>query len=179
MMMNKKLKMVLVGIAGLLVLFTCIGLLIPSTVKISRGVIVQADSVVVMQAVANVKTWPLWMDWLHSDKGTLVTFKEGEKSRGVKWVVLSKGQSGEVIIKKVQGGELHILHAFPGLNEAYGMIKVRSAGPGQSEVLWMIEYPLRWYPWERFEGIFMDSMIGSALDKALNNLSKYLERRGA
>jgi uncharacterized membrane protein len=165
--------------SGLLLLFTCIGLLIPSSVKISRGAIVQADSVTVMQTAANIRTWPLWMEWLHSNKGTLVSFKEDKKSRGVKWTSLSKDHAGEITIEKIQGGELHLRHAFSGLNEANGMIRVRSAGSGQSEVLWMIDYPLRWYPWERFEGIFMDSMMGAALEKALNDLSKYLERSGA
>jgi uncharacterized membrane protein len=174
--MNKKLKMFLVGVSGLLLLFTCIGLLIPSSVKISRGAIVQADSITVMKAVANVRTWPLWMNWLHSDKGTLVTFKEDNKNPGVKWASLSKGQSGEIIIEKIEEGELHLHHSFPGLNEANGMIRVRSVGPGQSEVLWMLEYPLRWYPWERFEGIFMDSMVGAALDQALQGLKKYVEQ---
>lgn len=171
--------MFLVGLAGLLLLFTFIGLLIPSSVKISRGLIVQADSITVCQTVCNLRTWPMWMEWLHSEKGTLVTFKEEGNYRGVKWASLSKGQSGEIIIKKNEGGEVYLIHAFPGLNKAEGMIRIRNAGPGQSEVLWMMEYPLRWYPWERFEGIFMDSMIGSALDKALSDLNKYLERSGA
>jgi hypothetical protein len=38
----------------------------------------------------------------------------------------------------------------------------------------MVEYPLKWYPWERFEGIFMDAMIGQSLEQSLKLLEEKL-----
>ena len=58
--------MLLIGFGGLLCLFTLIGLLMPSSVKISRGVIVNADSATVLQEVSGLEAWPKWVTWLHS-----------------------------------------------------------------------------------------------------------------
>ena len=173
--MKRKIKMLLVGFVGLLCLFTLIGLLIPSSVKISRGVIVNADSATVLQQISVLEEWPKWVTWFRSDKGMLVRIQDESDQKVVRWQSLSKEEGGEISLLSNANGELKLLHAFKGMNKANGMLRVRNAGAGQAEVLWMIEYPLRWYPWERFEGIFMDSMIGAALDQALQGLKKYVE----
>ena len=171
----RKIKMLLVGFAGLFCLLTLIGILMPSSVKISRGVIINADSTSVLHMVSEIQTWPKWMNWLRSDQGTLVRFYDEGNKKAVKWQSISKKEGGEISLLDNANGEIKLRHAFSGLNEAGGMIRIRNAGPGQTEALWMIEYPLRWYPWERFEGIFMDSMIGAALDQALQGLKMYVE----
>jgi len=40
-----------------------------------------------------------------------------------------------------------------------------------------MEYKLKWYPWERFYGIFMDHIIGPAFDKGLEELKTYTEEK--
>ena len=177
--MKQKIKLLLVGIGGLFLLFTVIGLIIPSSVKISRGVIIGADSVEVMQAVMNVKTWPEWMSWMQSESGALIQFTEQNSQTAVEWRSVENKEKGRISLTDVNSDLIEMLHEFPGMNAAKGGIRIRSAGQHQTEVLWMMEYPLRWYPWERFEGIFMDSMIGAALEKALNELSEYMQGRGA
>ena len=44
----------------------------------------------------------------------------------------------------------------------------------QTEIMWMLEYPLKWYPWERFEGIFIDAIIGRSLEESLQMLTAKL-----
>jgi uncharacterized membrane protein len=178
MNMKQKIKLLLVGIGGLFLLFTVIGLIIPSSVKISRGIIIEADSVEVMQAVMNVKTWPEWMSWMQSESGVLIQFTEQNSQPAVEWRSVENKAKGRISLTAVNSDLIEMLHEFPGMNAAKGGIRIRSAGQHQTEVLWMMEYPLRWYPWERFEGIFLDSMIGSALEKALNELSEYMQGRG-
>ncbi len=178
MNMKQKIKLLLVGIGGLFLLFTIIGLIIPSSVKISRGVIIEADSIQVMQTVMNVKTWPEWMSWMQSKNGALIQFTVQNGQPAVEWRSVENKDKGMISMTGTNNDLIEMLHEFPGMNAAKGGIRIRSAGQHQTEVLWMMEYPLRWYPWERFEGIFLDSMIGAALEKALNDLNEYMKRGG-
>jgi hypothetical protein len=177
--MMQKIKMIGVGMAGLFILLTIIGLIIPSSVKISRGVIIDADSVQVVQVIKDVKTWPKWMIWMQSERGSLIQFSNLNNQSAVEWRSVDVKEKGRIILTGANTDLIEMIHEFPGMNAAKGGIRIRSVGQHQTEVLWMLEYPLRWYPWERFEGIFMDSMIGGALEKALNDLSEYMQGRGA
>ena len=171
----QKIKLLLIGFLGLMILFTVIGLVTPSTVKISRGVIVDADSAKVIAMISDVHTWPEWMVWLSSEQGSLVKFKTDGKGSSVKWHTLEQKSSGEILLLNFNEDIIHLQHQFPGMNSADGGIRVRSVNPSQTEILWMIEYPLKWYPWERFEGIFMDAMIGQSLEQSLKLLEEKLK----
>jgi hypothetical protein len=63
------------------------------------------------------------------------------------------------------------------MNTAEGTLQVRKGSDGSTEVIWLLEYPLRWYPWERFEGIFMDAMLGALLEQSLNRLKSVAENK--
>jgi hypothetical protein len=172
--MQKKIKLILVGIAGLIFLFTMIGLLIPSSVKISRGIIVNRDSITVATLVGDVKSWPEWMIWLRSGEGSFVKFSNEGAVPSVKWYSIDQKGSGEIALLG-KGDELFRLrHHFPGLNIADGGIRLRSVSATQTEILWMLEYPLEWYPWERFEGIFLDAIIGQSLETSLQLIKEKL-----
>ncbi|MFN9108975.1 MAG: hypothetical protein ACK5XN_02690 [Bacteroidota bacterium] len=172
--MRKKIKLILVGIAGLIFLFTIIGLLIPSSVKISRGIIVNRDSATVAKLVGDVKSWPEWMIWLRSGEGSFVKFSNEGTVSAVKWYTFNPKGSGEIELLG-KGDELFRLrHHFPGLNVAEGGIRLRSVSTTQTEILWMLEYPLKWYPWERFEGIFLDGILGQSLEASLQLIKEKL-----
>lgn len=169
-------KMALVGIAGLIVLLTIMGLIIPSSVKISRGVVIEADSARVVSYLADVSKWKQWMPWLQSDSGMLIRQSPGTTGQGafVRWQSLNGRQQGTLTLTEIKEGEFGLLHEFKDMNPARGGFRIRSI-PGaanQTEVQWFLEYRLKWYPWERFSGIFMDHMIGPVLEQALQQLSK-------
>ena len=65
------------------------------------------------------------------------------------------------------------------MNKADGGFRIRSTGAkGEvTEVLWYMEYKLKWYPWERFYGIFVDHIIGPAFEKGLEQLKNFAEQQ--
>jgi uncharacterized membrane protein len=170
--MMQKIKLIVIGVVGLLVLFTIIGLLIPSSVKISRGVMIDADSATVAQIVQDVHSWPEWMTWLRAQEGSLVSFAEEEGMSSVQWRSLNKKTKGSITIIGIKGDLIQLRHAFPGMNISQGALRIRKVSAQQTEVLWMMDYPLKWYPWERFEGIFMDAMLGRVIEEALDTLKR-------
>jgi uncharacterized membrane protein len=174
--MKQKIKLFLIGIAGLFTLFTIIGLVMPSSVKISRGVIVAADSAAVTQTIMDVKTWQSWMTWLESTEGSLVRFEQSDGKPVIRWNHLGGKQSGEIIMYGIEGDLIRMQYAFPGMNTADGGIRIKKINERETEILWMVEYPLRWFPWERFEGIFLDALIGQQLEDSLKRLQDFMEQ---
>ena len=43
------------------------------------------------------------------------------------------------------------------------------------QVQWTAVIKLKWYPWEKFAGIFIEKMTGSGYELTLESLKKYLE----
>lgn len=162
-------KLGLVGLVGMAVLFTIMGLLIPSSVKIARGVLVQTDSATVMQYINNTHSWQEWMPWVKTDSGVIVQVSPQENGTGafMRWVTLD-AKKGRLEITGYAPGEVQVLHQFEGMNDAKGGFRIRSMqGSNQTELQWFLEYPLRWYPWERFYGIFLDHLFGPILQQGL------------
>lgn len=169
-------KMALVGITGLIVLLTIMGLIIPSSIKISRGVVIEADSARVVSYLNDVSRWKQWMPWLQSDSGLFIRVSPVTTGQGanIQWKSVDARQQGTLTITTIKEGEYGILHEFKDMNPALGGFRIRRI-PGaanQTEVQWFLEYRLKWYPWERFSGIFMDHMIGPVFEQALQQLSK-------
>jgi ribosome-associated toxin RatA of RatAB toxin-antitoxin module len=173
-------KMFLFVITGLAIMLTMIGLVIPSSVKISRGIIVDADSVKVYQQLSDVKEWGQWMPWVTADEGALVQTSPVTNAPGAffKWKGLNKNNSGTITLLSLSPNLVTAKYELKEMNDSEGGFRIRTLpnNLSQCEVQWFMEYKLKWYPWERFYGIFLDHIIGPAFDKGLQELKNYLEK---
>jgi hypothetical protein len=167
-------KMMLTGLLGLAILATVIGLLMPSSVKISRGVILETDSAQVEQLLLDADRWNEWMPWVYQSEGLLVQKKGVNRESGFEfnWQALDGKNTGRITYIGRTPGILSFKYEFKDMNKAEGGFRIRKIAEGRTELQWFLEYPLRWYPWERFYGIFVDSMIGSVLETGLQNFLK-------
>lgn len=173
-------KMFLFVLLGLFAVITIIGLFIPSSVKISRGIIVTTDSSKVYKELSDVKNWNKWLPWITADSGAVfqlsaVTDQPGSYFR---WKGMKLNSAGTITIQSIKPNEILLLHELKDMNNAEGGFRIRSTGANNNvtEVLWYMEYKLKWYPWERFFGIFTDRIIGSAFDKGLEQFKNYIEQ---
>lgn len=171
--------MFLFVLLGMFAVITIIGLFIPSSVKISRGIIVTADSSKVYRELSDVKNWNKWLPWITADSGAVfqlspVTDQPGSYFR---WKGVKFKSEGTMTIQSIKQNEILVLHELKDMNKAEGGFRIRSTGANNNvtEVLWYMEYKLKWYPWERFYGIFTDQIIGSAFDKGLEQFKNYIE----
>ncbi|HLP35915.1 SRPBCC family protein [Lacibacter sp.] len=172
-------KMFLFVLLGLFAVITIIGLFIPSSVKISRGIIVTADSSKVFKELSDVKNWNKWLPWITADSGAVVQLSAVTDQPGsyFRWKGVKVNSAGTMTIQSIKQNEILVLHELKDMNKAEGGFRIRSTGANNNvtEVLWYMEYKLKWYPWERFFGIFTDQIIGSAFDKGLEQFKNYIE----
>jgi Polyketide cyclase / dehydrase and lipid transport len=173
-------KMFLFVLTGLMIVLTLIGLVIPSSVKISRGIIINVDSVKVHRQLSDVKDWGQWMPWVTADEGALVQTSQVTNAPGsfFKWKGLNLKNNGTITLLTIKPEIITTNYELQGMNTCEGGFRIRSLpnNLSQSEVQWFMEYKLKWYPWERFYGIFMDHIIGPSFDKGLEELKNYLEK---
>jgi Polyketide cyclase / dehydrase and lipid transport len=173
-------KMFLFVLTGLAAVLTLIGLIIPSSVKLSRGTIVNADSIIVYQQLSDVKDWGKWMPWVTVDEGALVQTSPVTNEPGAffKWKGLNLKNNGTITLLSLSPNLITTKYELQGMNDSEGGFRIRSLpnNLSQCEVQWFMEYKLKWYPWERFYGIFIDHIIGPSLDKGLEELKNHLEK---
>jgi hypothetical protein len=166
-------KLLLSGFLGLLIITTIIGLFMPASVKVTRGVILKADSAKVDLFLSDLLGWDTWMPWKSNAQGLKTTARVVAAKQGsyVEWRLNDGNSIARIHYLGRQPGIIQLHHVFKEMNPSDGGFRLRSLDDGTTEVQWFLEYPLKWYPWERFYGIFMDAMIGSVLEKGLQNMS--------
>lgn len=174
-------KMFLFVIIGLFAVITLIGLVIPSRAKISRGIIIEADSTTVYNALSDVQTWNDWLPWITADSGAIVQVSPVTNAEGsyFKWKGLQHKNAGIITIKEIKPQLIKLFYEIEEMNNAEGGFRVYASDSTnkQTEVLWFMEYKLKWYPWERFYGIFIDGVIGASFEQGLSNLKMKLEQK--
>ncbi len=173
-------KMFVFSLAGLFLVVSIIGLLIPGSVKISRAVQIDAAPDSVLMALKDVQHWNEWLPWIVADSGAIVQFSAVTNEPGafVRWQGMDEKNAGTITITAIDTQTIYVLHQLKGMNDAKGVFRVVSStqSSSQTEVQWLMDYQLKWYPWERFLGIFMDHMLGPVLDQGLQNFKNSVEK---
>lgn len=173
------LKMFLVGFGGLFLLLFVFGMLIPSKVKISRGVIVAQPIEVVYDALNDVKTWSHWMPWVKYDSTAVITYSQNSMGPGAyfSWQSHHPQNEGRLQIISSTPSEIQILYTLKNEKPAKGGFRIEKNEKEADgvQVIWFMEYRLAWYPWERFYGIFADKVWGGLFESGLNEFKNYLE----
>ena len=136
-------KMFLFVLVGLFAVITIIGLFIPSSVKISRGVIINADSSLVYNNLKDVKNWSAWMPWVTTDSGALVQLSQVTDQPGsfFRWKGVKINRSGTIKVKEHEQDKLKLLYELQDMNKEEGGFSIRKKGTGNKvkEVIWFME----------------------------------------
>lgn len=169
-----KIKGAVIAIIGLAALILIISLLMPSTVVINRTVNVYGDP---KPVVNEVKSLPGWRNWYLPLVGEAVL--EGKDTNGkdyLKWE-----RNGKVyILEEVELYDAGIRVALRAPHEKVVFIDVIMEKVGsQHQLLWRAVHKIKWYPWEKFAGLFINDLAGEGYQNALENLIKYTERKSS
>ena len=169
----RSLKLVLISFFILFGVVTAIGLLFPSTVKVSRAANISAPYDSVYKYLNDVKYWKLWMDG--ADTSTIFFLSSKTEGAGT---VVKIGTGGEVTLIKStadsiysdwKSGEGNIQHSVFTL--------LKDANNNVTTAQWSFEQQLNWYPWERFGSMANDKILGPIMEQSLDKLKKVLEKK--
>ncbi len=168
----KFLKQLLIGFIGLSLVIVVISSFLPSTVRISRGIFIHGSPAEVAAVVNDLSTWKDWNPILQDSSVKFSRTGAGElqwqNGNGIMNTMTVTQKNGDTIFvnfklasgKNFQSG--FAFHAFQ--NDSLN-----------TQADWWIIEKLKWYPWQKFYGIFADRLKGPSLDSGLARLKEYVE----
>ena len=161
----KIVKLVIISAVILFLLITALSLLLPSHVRISRAIDINAQKENIMPFVANLQEWKKW------NRFVLVA----DSMHELQQISSSSIQAGDLQIKmgqqQVNGVETIWLQ---NKNESHANI-VCLPGAGYTTVQWYFDFHLDWYPWQKFQSIIYDKQLGPQMEASLENLKRLAE----
>jgi hypothetical protein len=150
----KLIKLAVISALFLSVLVTAISLLFPSTVIVSRAIEVKSTSEKIAFYTADLNQW--MSDWkqnevrLQNDTafiGTQIIHFESKTDSSVNYQWVATGQAPYFV--KIEWFPLE---------------------KGNYVIHWTFEQHVRWYPWEKFQTLLNEKLLGSKMEMELQNL---------
>ncbi len=176
--MNMRLfKGFFIVLAGLFVFITILSLFIPSRLTVTRAVVINAKADVVFPEINNLQNWKHWQPVFMADSANIKfnTDVTGLSS-SCEWD--SKGSKNKMLITGRQGNTIAASLLREGENDVLNTISILPlADSNQVQAEWNVLIKLKWYPWEKFYGIFIENITGEGYEAALNSLKTYVENR--
>lgn len=162
-------------LVGLFVFITILSLFIPSKLMVTRAVVINANAGKVFNEISNLQNWKHWHPVFINDSANIKfdTVANGI-SNSCEWE--SKGKKNKMLITDKQDNALKATLLREGENDVLNTINVLPlADSNQVQAEWNVLIKLKWYPWEKFYGIFIENISGQGYEDALNSLKQHVE----
>jgi hypothetical protein len=162
-------------LAGLFIFITILSLFIPSRLMVSRAVVINTNTAKAFSEISNLQNWKHWQPVFMNDSAK-INFKTDDNgiSNYCEWE--SKGKKNAVEITKKNNNSIAAVLKRSGENDVQNTISILPlADSNQVQAEWNVLIKLKWYPWEKFYGIFIEKISGQGYEDALNSLKNYVE----
>ncbi len=159
-------KLIVISVLVLFCLVTTLGLLFPSVVIVSRAVDINAPKDSIFLLVKDINGWRKWMEGLNY---TTVTMSSPTKAiLGKTEVAITAATPANITsdwVSKNGSKQTSAINIFGDSTQPKAVVQ------------WQFVQQLKWYPWERFASMMNDKILGTMMEKNLNNLKTILENR--
>jgi len=165
----------LIVVAGFFTLITLISLLIPSTVVTVKSVSIHASPEKIAAAIKDLEQWKKWHP-LFQQEGNNISISQPSAAVNAKASWLQKGKENNITLTGMlpQGIQFNVNRQGETPVKT-SLVALPVQEPNTLQVEWKAVTTLKWYPWEKFGGIFVSEMTGPGYEQALNSLKKYIE----
>ncbi len=166
----KAVKGFLLVIIGMAVVLTLFSLIMPSSVSAVRNIGINASRDSINRMITNLSSYPEWYPGLRGNQpeiaadGKSISWKAGDKASKLSVV---NADSNSLRLKLESG------NSEPVISDIFTSVYENEPGVN---VEWKLHSKVKWYPWERFGGIFFDQVSGPSMEEGLKNLKNLLER---
>jgi len=172
--MTRLIKGFLFVLVGLFIVITLFSLLIPSKVVVTKGVAINNNASKVFSELSDLQNWKHWLPVFKTDSVKLNCSPGKGLNSFCEWE--SGGKINKLIIDSINADKVEIILSRPGENDVRNMIRIFPlADSNRVQVEWRAVTKLKWYPWEKFQGLFIEKMSGESYDEALKSLKTYIE----
>lgn len=162
------------GLLGLFILITLFSLLIPSRVITVSGRNITGSQPEIYSAIKDFKEWKKWDPLFKNNPGAVVSNNDsGGVARSITW---GDKKKNTLTITGYYPDGIKLDLSRPGENKVVNTIRIIPQKDSSTyQVEWRAFTKLKWYPWEKFKGIFISQITGPGYDAALDALKSYIE----
>ncbi|MBS1919064.1 MAG: SRPBCC family protein [Bacteroidetes bacterium] len=166
------LKLILLGLLIFSAVVCGISFILPSGIRISRTIRIDAGKDSVMKEFIDPLKWKEW----YPGADTAGIFYE---SGSIKGLVLKEHPRLSLVISEIHENE--VLTTYIKTSSSPTMHSIWRTIPETSlnhvTIQWYLDLHFRWYPWEKFSSLMYDKLYGALMDRGLDNLKKRIEVR--
>jgi carbon monoxide dehydrogenase subunit G len=158
-------RLALFSILSLFIIASLIGILLPSNVLVSRAVNITASKDSILPYLNDIEQWKLWMEGMQQATVTIHSAVNAELG-GTSVVITGLSDSTIVSSWTNQNGNLQTstIHLIGDTSQKITVVQ------------WQFEQKVKWYPWERLGSMMNDKILGTMMEKNLNNLKALVEK---
>jgi len=154
----KLIRFAFISVLVIGLLITAISSLFPSVVITSRAVEVNASSAQIQHCVKELSAWKGWMsDW----KEQSVTVKDSIAYVGTQRIKMLSSTDSTVVLNWVATGQAPYKVQIEWLPLKEGTYVIH----------WSFEQHVKWYPWEKFQTLLNEKVLGAKMEVELQNLT--------
>jgi hypothetical protein len=160
----KYIKLIIISFVFLSVLVTGISLLFPSKVIASRAIEVNTSADKIAYFTSDLSHWNQWMsDW----KQNKVELKNNTAYIGTQTVRFLDKTDTKVNYEWIATGQNPYLVTFE-----WTLLKDNTY-----VIHWSFEQNVKWYPWEKFQTLLNDKLLGAKMEIELQHLQETINSK--
>ncbi|MFN5477252.1 MAG: hypothetical protein ACK484_11745 [Sphingobacteriales bacterium] len=169
--MQRWIKPVIIGLAGLFIVMLGFSLVLPDHVMTSKWVMVKADQQTIIQEIKNLENWKSWNLLLKDAQNVQVS------DSTLNWTSLN-GKGSHLRVDTVNDKGVSTTLSFnQGRPFISGFSVEKREKSDSTQVVWYIIEELKWYPWEKFYGMMAADMKGPLMEASLALLKTEVQGR--
>ncbi|MFN5647966.1 MAG: hypothetical protein ACK458_10660 [Sphingobacteriales bacterium] len=169
--MQRWIKPVIIGMAGLFIVMLGFSLILPDHVMTSKWVMVKADQQTIIQEIKNLENWKSWNLLLKDAQNVQVS------DSTLNWTSLN-GKGSHLRVDTVNDKGVSTTLSFnQGRPFISGFSVEKREKSDSTQVVWYIIEELKWYPWEKFYGMMAADMKGPLMEASLALLKTEVQGR--
>ena len=169
--MQRWIKPVIIGMAGLFIVMLGFSLILPDHVMTSKWVMVKADQQTIIQEIKNLENWKSWNLLLKDAQNVQVS------DSTLNWTSLN-GRGSHLRVDTVNDKGVSTTLSFnQGRPFISGFSVEKREKSDSTQVVWYIIEELTWYPWEKFYGMMAADMKGPLMEASLALLKTEVQGR--
>lgn len=160
-------KLLVISVVFLFLLVTLISVFIPSHVRVSKAINVDAGLPEVYGMIAHTGNWK---EWYPPMQDSTIKFSVEADSNTVMLndtrVMITGREKNAITGEMISAGGTRVK---TGWNILY------VAQQDSVTVQWFMDFKMKWYPWEKFSSLLFEKRYGPVMEQGLSNLKSLVE----
>ena len=165
-------KQIIVGFIGIGTIILILSLFLPSHLYVSKSILLRIPKNNIVHSLTQIKQWHNWNPLMQDSLAEYVFFGENK----VTWKARNNKINSIELVQPASDSIIAIIKTddVRAFESGFNIID-NTDNTGLTKVDWWIIEDLKWYPWEKFYGLFSESLKETYLENNLQAFKRYME----